>query len=154
MPHAEINAGNLTDEKNQRHSILLGNMDTDGSVGRTRPPTDEFNRGPTRILGVRNCHKSATALLAYRDHINIWGIIKSVYHPEITLARDTKHPVNAVNFEGVNQDVRGSSHTHFLSFITRMTKPLMCLGQAGTYYRDRRQLTLSQICKGRWATQR
>jgi len=35
-----------------------------------------------------------------------------------------------------------------------MTKPLMCLGQAGTYYRDRGQLAISQICTGRWATQR
>jgi len=74
----------------------LGDVYTYGSIGRPRPPADEFDGSASRILGVGYSHKPAAAFMANRNNVNVRRIVQGINDSEIAFTGHTKHPVDTL----------------------------------------------------------
>jgi hypothetical protein len=103
-------AGDLPDEEQHRDRILHGDVDAGRGVGRARPARHEADAGlpgqPSLAIG----HHRGAAFLAADDGVDP-GVVQSVEYGQIAFARHAENALDAVGFEGLDDQLSaGSQH--------------------------------------------
>jgi len=103
-------AGNLADEQDHRGGVLLGGVHADRGVGRSRTARDEADPGAPGDLGPGLGHVGGAAVLARDDQADsLARVVEGVEHREIALAGNAERGIDAVDFQRIDENLRGGS---------------------------------------------
>ena len=124
----------LADKEDHRRRILARGMDTDGGVGRPRPPGDKTQPRPAGELAIGLGHVGRAAFLAAGHQAQAIGhIVKGIQHRQIALARYAERQIGPLGQQLAHQ--KGAA------------------GQRGVWSGDRARVNhgnRSPICCGRY----
>ena len=94
----------LADKQDQRHAVMLGNVDAGRGIGGAGSACDHHNartaRQPRRRIGHHRCPAFLTA-----DGDIDGGIMQRIQHGQIAFARHTKHMLDPLGLQGIDDQL-------------------------------------------------
>src|SRR5439155_639537 len=111
----------LTDEEDQGGRVLKRRVDAGGSMRRSRRPRHETDARPSGQLAVGLGHVRRPGLVPGDDQTD-GRVPQSIEDGDVTLARNAKRGVDAVNDQLVDEDPRAAT-THSPSGSSKKTLP-------------------------------
>lgn len=99
----QVAGGNLADQQQAGHAVLLRGVHGDGGVAGTGTAAHAGDAGPPGQPRIGQGHEPGAGLVAAHDRINVGASVQGVQQAEVALAGDAEHPVDPMSDQGVDQ---------------------------------------------------